>query len=179
MLCIVLRKTTNLVVFLCVAQSVLPLMRMRVRGSMLDPATTNTASHQQRTTVPLRILIADDDHHVRAALRAFLSTMLQCEIVAETTNGAELLVQTARHHPDSVVLDLRMPELDGIRAIRILKSRWPEIRVVVLTLYGEQRTVALAAGADAFVAKGDAPEQLIQALCPLPKRPDCDADAQE
>ena len=112
----------------------------------------------------LRILIADDDHHARAGLRAFLSTMVECEIVGEATNGAEILVQAAHHHPHVVVLDLRMPELDGIQATRMLKAGWPDIAVVALTLYHEQREVALAAGADAFVAKGDAPARLIQAL---------------
>ena len=112
----------------------------------------------------LRILIADDDHHARAGVRAFLSTMLPCEIVGEAADGAELLVQTARHRPDVVVLDLRMPELDGVQATRMLKAVWPDIGVVALTLYREQREVALAAGADAFVTKGDAPERLVQAL---------------
>jgi DNA-binding NarL/FixJ family response regulator len=112
----------------------------------------------------LRILIADDDHHARAGLRAFLSAVVLCEIVGEATNGAELLAQAARHEPNVVVLDLRMPELDGLQATRMLKASWPNIGVVALTLYREQREAALAAGADAFVTKGDPPERLIQAL---------------
>jgi DNA-binding NarL/FixJ family response regulator len=119
---------------------------------------------------PLRILIADDDHHARAGLRAFLTTIVPCEIVSEATNGVELLVQAARHHPHVVVLDLRMPELDGVQATRMLKAGWPDIAVVALTLYHEQRDVALAAGADAFVTKGDAPIHLIQALQAIQRR---------
>ena len=119
---------------------------------------------------PLRILIADDDHHARAGLRAFLTTLVPCEIIGEATNGVELLVQAARHHPHVVVLDLRMPELDGIQATRMLKAGWPDIAVVALTLYHEQRDVALAAGADAFVTKGDAPIYLVQALQALQHR---------
>ena len=118
----------------------------------------------------LRILIADDDHHARAGVRAFLSTMLPCEIVGEAADGAELLVQTARHRPDVVIVDLRMPELDGVQATRMLKAAWPDIGVVALTLYHEQREVALAAGADAFVTKGDAPQQLVQVLQALQRR---------
>jgi len=118
----------------------------------------------------LRILIADDDHHVRAGLRAFLSTTLRCEIVGEAINGADILVQTARYHPNVVVLDLRMPELDGIQVTRMLKAVWPDIAIVALTLYREQRETALAAGADAFVTKGDAPPQLIQALHTVQRR---------
>jgi DNA-binding NarL/FixJ family response regulator len=122
----------------------------------------------------LRILIADDDHHARAGLRAFLSALVPCEIVGEATNGVELLVQAARHHPHVVVLDLRMPELDGIQATRMLKAGWPNIAVVALTLYREQREVALAAGADAFVTKGDAPIHLVQALQAIQLRFTCD-----
>jgi DNA-binding NarL/FixJ family response regulator len=123
----------------------------------------------------LRILIADDDHHARAGLRAFLSALVPCEIVGEATNGVELLVQAARHHPHVVVLDLRMPELDGIQATRMLKAGWPNIAVVALTLYREQRDVALAAGADAFVTKGDAPLDLVQALQTIQLRFTCDS----
>jgi DNA-binding NarL/FixJ family response regulator len=123
----------------------------------------------------LRILIADDDHHARAGLRAFLSAIIQCEIVGEATNGVELLVQAARHRPHVVVLDLRMPELDGIQATRMLKAGWPDIAVVALTLYREQRDVALAAGADAFVTKGDAPLDLVQALQTIQLRFTCDS----
>lgn len=112
----------------------------------------------------LRILIADDDHHARAGLRAFLSTVVACDIVGEATNGAELIVQARQYRPDAVILDLRMPELDGIQAIRLLKMKWPEIALVALTLYGDLRDTALAAGADAFVTKGDAPQQLLQTL---------------
>jgi len=122
----------------------------------------------------LRILIADDDHHARAGLRAFLSAIVPCQIVGEATNGVEILVQAARHHPHVVVLDLRMPELDGIQATRMLKAGWPNIAVVALTLYREQRDVALAAGADAFVTKGDAPIQLVQALLTIQLRLTCD-----
>jgi DNA-binding NarL/FixJ family response regulator len=123
----------------------------------------------------LRILIADDDNHARAGLRAFLSAIVPCEIVGEAANGVELLVQAARYHPHVVVLDLRMPEIDGIQATRMLKAGWPDIAVVALTLYREQREAALAAGADAFVTKGDAPIQLVQALQTIQLRFSCDA----
>ncbi len=112
----------------------------------------------------LRILIADDDHHARDGLRAFLSAVLSCDIVGEATNGEEAIVQIARTQPDAVLLDLRMPVLDGVQATRIIKELWPEITVVALTLYPDWRSAALAAGADAFMSKGDAPEQVVQLL---------------
>jgi DNA-binding NarL/FixJ family response regulator len=115
-------------------------------------------------TEHLRILLADDDRHVRAAVRAFLSTTLPCDIVGEAADGREAVAQVARHRPDAVLLDLRMPALDGIQATRLIKARWPDTAIVVLSLYPGRREEALAAGADAFVSKGDPPTHLIAAL---------------
>jgi DNA-binding NarL/FixJ family response regulator len=113
---------------------------------------------------PLRILIVDDDVHVRAGVRAFLATGLRCEIVGEAVNGQEAIAQVVLHRPDVVLLDLHMPVLDGMQATRIIKEQWPEIAIVALTIYPGQYAAALAAGADAFVSKGDSPDRLIKAL---------------
>jgi DNA-binding NarL/FixJ family response regulator len=113
---------------------------------------------------PLRILIADDDRHVRAGIRAVLTTMLVCEIVGEAVDGEEAIAQVAYHRPDAVLMDLRMPVLDGLEATRTIKGQWPEIMVVALTMYSDRRAAALAAGADAFVSKGETPAQIVQIL---------------
>jgi DNA-binding NarL/FixJ family response regulator len=128
----------------------------------------------------LRILIADDDRHARAGLRALLTASLACEIVGEAADGEDVVAQVAHYRPDAVVLDLRMPVLDGMQATRIIKERWPAIIVVALTMYIAHRDAALAAGADAFVSKGDTPTRVIQVLRALahsaavqtPPRPD-------
>ena len=112
----------------------------------------------------LRIVIADDDRHARAGLRALLTASLACDIVGEAANGEDAVAQVARYGPDAVVLDLRMPMLDGMQATRIIKERWPAITVVALTMYVGHRDAALAAGADAFVSKLDPPHVLISAL---------------
>jgi DNA-binding NarL/FixJ family response regulator len=129
----------------------------------------------------LRILLADDDRHVRSGLRAFLSAMLPCEIVGEAENGQDAIVQVARHQPDAVVLDLRMPTLDGVQATRIIKTHWPQTLIVILSLYMAERTEALAAGADAFVGKGDPPINLVTTLLTVarPVSPDTQADQRQ
>lgn len=112
----------------------------------------------------LRILIADDDHRARAGVRAFLSTTPACEVVGEAADGQEAIAQIAAHRPDAVLLDVRMPVLDGVQTTRIVKERWPEIRIVVFTLYPGHRAEALAAGADAYMSKADTPARLLEAL---------------
>jgi YesN/AraC family two-component response regulator len=71
---------------------------------------------------PMRILIADDDRHARAGLRALLGTYPACEIVGEAVNGQDVLEQIERCRPDAVLLDVWMPVLDGIQASRIIKT---------------------------------------------------------
>jgi DNA-binding NarL/FixJ family response regulator len=116
------------------------------------------------TDAPLRILIADDDRRARAGIRAVLTTMLVCEIVGEAVDGEEAVAQVACYRPDAVLMDLTMPVLDGLQATRMIKGLWPEVTVVVLTMYGDKRSAAMAAGADAFVCKGETPAQIVQIL---------------
>jgi DNA-binding NarL/FixJ family response regulator len=66
--------------------------------------------------------------------------------------------------PDVVLMDVRMPEMDGLNATRRIKARWPQVSVVVLSMYLECRDEATAAGADAFASKGDAPDALLDIL---------------
>jgi DNA-binding NarL/FixJ family response regulator len=112
----------------------------------------------------MRILIADDDRRTRAGLRALLSTHTPFEVVGEAIDGQDALAQIERCRPDAVLLDLHMPVLDGIQAARIIKERWPEVAIVVLTMDAGQRSAALAAGADAFISKADGPEQVAKTL---------------
>jgi DNA-binding NarL/FixJ family response regulator len=115
----------------------------------------------------VRILIADDQKRTRQSLRALLSASLPETEMWEAADGAEALRLVEETRPQLVVMDIRMPELDGLAATRQIKSRWPEIKVLVLSLYRDQQEEALAAGADLFVAKGDSPEQLLSALSSL------------
>lgn len=112
----------------------------------------------------LRILIVDDQPRARQSLHALIVSGLHPEIIGEAANGIEALVQVAQFNPNVVVMDARMPELDGIETTRRIKTQSPATRVIVISLYSEYRDAALAAGADAFIRKGDPPEKLLATL---------------
>jgi DNA-binding NarL/FixJ family response regulator len=112
----------------------------------------------------IRVLLADDEPRARQSLRALLTTQPQVWLVGEATNGKEALDRLEQDRPDVVLLDVRMPELDGLEATRQIKARWPGLRVIVHSMYPEYRAEALAAGADAFVVKGDPPDELLRLL---------------
>jgi DNA-binding NarL/FixJ family response regulator len=115
----------------------------------------------------VRILIADDQQRTRQSLKALLSTSLPETEIWEAADGAEALRLAEDIHPELVVMDIRMPEVDGLAATRGIKSRWPEIKVLVLSLYQGRQEEARAAGADLFVSKGEPPERLLCALSSL------------
>jgi len=114
----------------------------------------------------IRVLVADDQSMVRAGLRMLLSGEPDIEVVAEAHNGREAIAQAARFHPDVVVMDIRMPEVDGLEATRRILAADESARVLILTTFNLDEYVfeALSAGASGFVLKDDPPEQLIGAV---------------
>ena len=114
----------------------------------------------------IRVLVADDQSMVRAGFRMLLAGEADIEVVAEAGNGLEAVEKTARFRPDVVLMDIRMPELDGLEATRrILASDEPP-RILILTTFDLDDYVydALCAGASGFVLKDDPPEQLLSAI---------------
>lgn len=85
----------------------------------------------------------------------------------EANNGREAVELVREGQPDVVLMDVRMPEIDGLKATVQIKALWPQVRVVVLSMYAEYQGEALAAGADAFVGKGEAPDRLLDLLSAL------------
>ena len=120
----------------------------------------------------VRVLIADDQVHIRQALQALLTAWPEIEVVGLTANSVEAVHQVEECQPNVVLMDIRMPvsalsgadRLGGLEAIRLIKSRWPQIRIVMLMMYTALGAAALAAGADAFLLKGCPAEALRDAL---------------
>ncbi len=117
-------------------------------------------------TQTMRIIIADDQAQARHALKAVLANWPEIEVTAEAANGKDAIGLVEQVKPDTILMDVRMPVMDGLQATRWIKSHWPQVRVVVLTMYAAERMGALAAGADAFLLKGDPIERLVDALSP-------------
>ena len=114
----------------------------------------------------IRVLVADDQSMVRAGFRMLLSGEQDIEVVAEAQNGAEAVEKADRFHPTVVLMDIRMPELDGLEATRRILAADAAARVLILTTFDldEYIFAALTAGASGFVLKDDPPEQLIAAI---------------
>lgn len=116
----------------------------------------------------IRVMIADDEALVRAGFRLILGTQADLEVVGEASNGHEAVDLTQKHAPDVILMDIRMPGLDGIAATRLIAgpdATWPS-RVVILTTYDQDEYVydALAAGASGYLLKDVQPEELIRGV---------------
>jgi DNA-binding NarL/FixJ family response regulator len=112
-----------------------------------------------------RVLVADDQRPTQQGLHALLDLLPGVEWVGEASNGREAVSMAMNTSADIVVMDVRMPEMDGLEATRLIKSQRPEVKVIVLTLHGECREDALAAGADAFLVKSGHPGRLSELIC--------------
>jgi len=114
----------------------------------------------------IRVLVADDQSMVRAGFRLLLADEPDIDVVAEASNGREAIAQAARMRPDVVLMDIRMPERDGLEATRRILASDAGARVLVLTTFDLDEYVfeALRAGASGFVLKDDPPERLIGAV---------------
>jgi len=120
----------------------------------------------------IRVLIADDHLHSRCGLRVLLATSPEVEVVGEAADGQEALHLVNEYQPDVVLMDIRMPVLDGLEATRIIKNKWPEVKVILLTMRAAYKADALATGADGFLLKGCPTEYLLQAIS-FPHRSHC------
>ena len=114
----------------------------------------------------IRVLLADDHSIVRAGLRRLIEESGDIEVVAEAADGREAIAKIRQLKPDVAVIDLSMPEIDGLEVISRLHPEFPAMPIIVLTMHTENQYVvrAIEAGAKGYVTKKSAPEQLVQAI---------------
>ena len=116
--------------------------------------------------VSVKILLADDHALFRGGVRSLLEEEDDLEIVGEASNGAEALAKVRELSPDVVVMDITMPEVDGIEATRNIMSEFPDTKVIALSIHGGKRFVEnmLSAGAAGYMLKDSVPEELVDAI---------------
>ncbi|HEX4107276.1 MAG TPA: response regulator transcription factor [Solirubrobacteraceae bacterium] len=115
---------------------------------------------------PVRVLLADDQRLVRESLGTLLGLIGGIDLVASASDGEEAIALSAEHRPDVVLMDLRMPRLDGIEATRRLRESQPEVRVIALTTFADDESVlgALRAGARGYLTKDASGEDIHSAI---------------
>ncbi len=113
------------------------------------------------------LLIVDDQPRTRQSLRALLSANFHPDKILEAENGQDALAAVRADFPNLVILDAKMAVLDGIEATRLIKANFPQVKVLVLSLYPRYQAEALSAGADAFLTKDEQPERLLSVLSAL------------
>ncbi|MBZ5732948.1 response regulator transcription factor [Nocardioides sp. TRM66260-LWL] len=131
---------------------------------MSPPASSSESSHGD--AAPVRVLLVDDDPLVRSALGLMLGGRADLRVVGEAGDGLEALEAAERLTPDVVLMDIRMPRLDGLEATRRLQERGEAPHVIVLTTFDadDQVVGALGAGADGFLLKDTPPARLVEAV---------------
>ncbi|MET8338578.1 response regulator transcription factor [Streptosporangium canum] len=114
----------------------------------------------------IRVVIADDQALVRAGVRMLLQAAGEMEVCGEAVDGAQAVQQAELLRPDVLLMDLRMPRMDGLEATRRILGAWPGARIVILTTFAEDENVyaALRAGAIGFLVKDDEPERMVDAV---------------
>jgi DNA-binding NarL/FixJ family response regulator len=109
------------------------------------------------------VLVVDDNPRARQALVAFLAVQPGISVMAEASNGEQAINLIRERPPDLILMDMRMPVMDGLEATKIIKKNWPQVKILVLSMYESFRAELLAAGADIFLVKG-CPEDEMMAL---------------
>jgi two-component system, NarL family, nitrate/nitrite response regulator NarL len=114
----------------------------------------------------IRIILVDDHPFVREGIRACLASRPDLEVVGEVANGAEALEQAKALEPDVIIMDISMPQMNGLEATRQLRQQLPHIRILVLTMHEKREftTQIIQSGACGYVSKNSSPAELIRAI---------------
>jgi DNA-binding NarL/FixJ family response regulator len=118
------------------------------------------------STSPIRVLTVDDHALIREGIAALIANQKDIRLVADASNGREALEQFRSHRPDVTLMDLQMPEMNGIDALIAIRSEFPEARIIVLTTYAGDALCkrAMKAGAYAYILKGSVRKDLLDAI---------------
>ena len=130
------------------------------------PAEATAAGTPTATPQRARVLLVDDHALLRTGVANIINQEPDLRVVAEAANGVEAVAAFERHHPDVTLLDLRMPEMEGVEAVTQIRDRDPHAKVIILTTYDtdEDITRALKAGAKAYVLKDIAADDLVSCI---------------
>lgn len=115
----------------------------------------------------VKVLIVDDQPRARQSLKALLATWPLIGETQEAANGQEAIHSIEQAPSDLVLMDVRMPVMDGLQATRHIKRHWPQVKVIALSMYHDYQEDALAAGADTFMSKDESPENVLDRISQL------------
>jgi DNA-binding NarL/FixJ family response regulator len=131
---------------------------------MMQRKQAHFISRRKGFSLHMRFLIVDDTSRARNIIKALLQVWHPLEEVCEAANGTEAVQLAGVLQPDFILMDARMSGMGGLEATRLIKAKWPQIRIIILSMFTDCQPLALAAGADAFISKSDSPERLRETL---------------
>ena len=114
----------------------------------------------------IKVLIAEDQELMRQSLEIILKNQESIELIGAVSNGREVIGFTRGHKPDIILMDVRMPEMDGVTCTKIIKENYPEIKIIILTTFDDDEYIlnALQCGASGYLLKGISVEELLDAI---------------
>lgn len=114
----------------------------------------------------IKILIADDQEMIRESLQIVLSNRAGLEVIGTAANGQEVIQNVRQERPDVILMDIRMPKMDGVQCTKIIKENYPEVKIIILTTFDDDEFVfnALKYGASGYLLKGVSMDELVRAI---------------
>lgn len=114
----------------------------------------------------IKVLIADDQELIRQSLKIVLSANKDIEVIGTVCNGNEVIEAARKYRPDVILMDIRMPEIDGVQCTKIIKESYPSVRIIVLTTFDDDEYIfnALKYGASGYLLKGVSMDELVKAI---------------